>query len=145
MKKRDGLKRLGEVTTVTPMIPKNAPALEPRDGMLDPSPPSSMSTPGPVPYDSIATKPRRHELRYSAITSIGEDASVVLAQSHDRRAAVVDGIVAIARTARCHRTGSSSNVRPTGGRASGSAFRRRPTTRDDHAAAFRRTGRQASA
>lgn len=84
------------------MVTKDTPILESGDRVLDACSPSSMSSPGTVTYDSIAVKPWCDELGHAAIATIRENAPVALASRLDDGAAVVDWIVAIARTA-CRR------------------------------------------
>src|SRR5262249_22563196 len=100
VKHRDSAKRGVEVTTLASMIAKYSPILQAGDHVFDPSPSPTMAPPGSVSHDAIAVKDRGDELADSAISAVGEHATVVLADRLDDRPSVVHGIVSVARSAR---------------------------------------------
>ena len=67
--------------------------------MFDACATPSMTTPRAVTHDPAVAKYGRDELGDAAI-AVGKDPAVVPAELLDNRAAVVDGVVAIARPAR---------------------------------------------
>lgn len=99
MKRGDRSKSGVEMTPAPSVISKHTPVLEPCERVLDTSTPSTMTAPRTIPHDAVSAEDRRDELWYAAIAAIGEDAAMILAQSFDGRASVVDRIIAIARTA----------------------------------------------
>ena len=80
------------------MVPQDTPVLEPGDGVFDPGPPSTMSTPRSVAQDPTSAKYRRDELGDTAVAAVGKDATMLLAERLDARTAVVHRVVAVAGT-----------------------------------------------
>ena len=99
MENGDCLDRCGEVATASAVITQNTPVLEARNGVLDAGSAATMATPGSIAHDAAAAKHRCDELGDAAITAIGQDAAMLPAQHLDRRATVMDGIVAVTRPA----------------------------------------------
>ena len=62
-----------------------------------------MGAPASIAEDPIASKPRCDELGHAAVAAIGEHATMALTEHLDGRAAIVNRVVAIARTTRVHR------------------------------------------
>jgi hypothetical protein len=83
------------MTATTAMIAQDTPVLEASDGVLDPCSTSMMSTPCSVAQDPVPAKRRRDELGDAAVGTVGEDATVLLAERLDVRASVVHRVVAV--------------------------------------------------
>jgi hypothetical protein len=94
------------MTATTAMIAQDAPVLEASDGVLDPGSTSTMATPCSVSQDPVSAKPRRDELGDSAVSTVGEHATMLLAKRLDVRSAVVHRVVAVA-WATCDRVDDS--------------------------------------
>src|SRR5262245_15167707 len=86
------------MASASPVVAENTPDLEPRDGMFDPGPSTTVSAPAGITHDSDPIEHRRDELGDATVATIGQDTSMVLAQSFDRRASVMERVVAIAGT-----------------------------------------------
>jgi hypothetical protein len=116
--------------------------------VLDPGSTPTMSTPCSVAQDSVPAKHRRDELGDRAVGAVGENATMLLAERLDVRAAVVHWIVAVTWTARggggdpqIASASADQDLRvtrpavvlgpgqPVDGHGSGSAYRRAPTIR----------------
>ena len=111
MKDRDSLQRLLQAVAATSMIAEYSPVLEPRDGMLDTSPASTMRTPRAVTDDTTSAKAGSDELANATIAAVGKHPSVTAGQNLDVRVTVMDRIVSIARSAADDR--NDAEVRPT--------------------------------
>ena len=77
----DRLKGVREMTATTAMIAQDAPVLEASDGVLDPGSTSTMAAPCSVSKDPVPAKRRRDELGDSAVSTVGEHATVLLASA----------------------------------------------------------------
>jgi hypothetical protein len=88
------------MAAATAMVPQDTPVLEASDGVLDPGSTSTMSAPCSVAQDPVRAKRRRDELGDAAVGTVGEDATVLLAERFDVRASVVHRVVAVAWTTR---------------------------------------------
>ena len=82
------------------MIAQDAPIFEPGDGVLDARPTSTVATPRGVSNDAATREAWCNELVDASIAAVGENATVVLGQLLDDRAAVVNGVVTVAWSAR---------------------------------------------
>ncbi|HEY5933616.1 MAG TPA: hypothetical protein VIU61_03245, partial [Kofleriaceae bacterium] len=80
------------------MIAKHAPIFETCDRVFDARSPASMPPPVDVAKYTTASKSRRDKVRDTAVATIGEHATVIVAQRFDVRAAVVHDVVAVPRT-----------------------------------------------
>jgi hypothetical protein len=91
-----------DVVPATPVVSQHALRLQAGQSVLDSSSSAPMPLPCTVPDDAICVKDRRDELWDASVPAVREDARVRLAQRLDRRAAVVNRIIAIAwATRRC--------------------------------------------
>ena len=72
-----------EMLAAAPMIAQHAPALEPRDGVLDADSTLAMTPPGAISNDPSATKARNHEVSLTAVATIGQDAAVITTERFD--------------------------------------------------------------
>lgn len=68
--------------------------------MLDTSASAAVAAPRGVTHDPIRSKDGCDELGDATVAAIGEDSPVLLALRLDRRASVVNGVVAVARATR---------------------------------------------
>ena len=95
MKKGDGLQGPLQLVPATAMISQDAPILEARDGMFDACTSRAMPTPRSIAHDASTMEHRCDELGHTSITAIGEHATMLLAQSLDLCASIVERIVAV--------------------------------------------------
>ena len=102
MKEGDRANRIEEDTASSAMVAQDAPVLEPRDRVLDPSASLSMPPPRLVSDDPILVKSRRSQFRDSSIAAIGKHAPVLATACLDARAAIVNGVVSIPRSTTGH-------------------------------------------
>ena len=100
MKEGDGLERISEVTAATAMVSQDTPVLETSNCVLDPGSASTMSAPPAVAQDLVSAKHRCDELGDGAVSTVGQDATMLLAARFDGGASVVHRVVAVAWTAR---------------------------------------------
>jgi len=100
VKEGDGLEGIGEVTAATAIVSQNTPVLETSNGVLDPGSTSTMSTPPVVAHDLVSAKHRCDELWDAPVSTVGQDATMLLAARFDGRASVVHRVVAVAWTTR---------------------------------------------
>ena len=100
MKEGDGLERIREVTAAAAMISQDTPVLETSNCVLDPGATSTMSAPPTVAHDVVSAKHRCDELGDGAISTVSQDATMLLAARFDGGAAIEHLVVAVAWTAR---------------------------------------------
>ena len=81
------------------MVSQDPPVLEASYRMLDPGSTATMSTPRSIAQDPVSAEDRGGELANAAVTAVGEDATMLLAERLDARASVVNRVVAVAWTA----------------------------------------------
>ena len=100
MKEGDCLERISQVTSATAMVSQDAPVLETSNCVLDAGSASTMATPAPVAQDPVSAKHRRDELGDGTVSTVGQNATMLLAARFDGRASVVYRVVAVAWTTR---------------------------------------------
>jgi hypothetical protein len=88
VKEGDRLERIREVTAAPAMVAQDTPVLEASNRVLDSGSTPTMSTPRSVAQDPRPAKHRRDEFG-AAISAVGKDATMLLADCLDVRAAVV--------------------------------------------------------
>jgi hypothetical protein len=135
VKEGNGAERLREVTAATAMVSQDPPVLETSYCVLDPGSTSMMPTPPAVAQDLVSAKHLCDELGDGAVSTVGHDVTMLLAEGFDGRASVLHRVIAIAWTAR----GGGDDPKLVDGRGSGSACRPRPMIRVGCWDCFQRT------
>jgi hypothetical protein len=88
-----------ELATAAAVVAEDPPVLQARKRVLHPSPAAAMAAPGAIADDPVAAEDGDAKARDTAVPAVGEDAVMLEAERVDLRAAEVNDVVAVARTA----------------------------------------------